>query len=315
MEYGNYTQIEERIQKACAALLDEPDLTVAAAARQFFVPVSRLRHRAKGRTSKIQREGVGQRLNKDQHRALEAYIQRCDKLRMPALIPQLINAAQRIIDLSLAPGQTSEPLSKNWIAQYLKKYPHMKRLKQKTKEIDRSASEELQVYRQYFREFKEEVDEKDILPGNIYNIDETGFRISIGGNQWIITMDIHRLHHSPSDTNRDYTTSVEAVSGDRVVVEPMMILKDINHLEKWYIQISLPDNYLIGTSNSGYTNDTLFIEWIKHFDRHTRGHTRGVWRLLIFDGYSSYLTKEFIDYCDTAKIMPFSLPAHSSQHL
>ena len=191
----------------------------------------------------------------------------------------------------------------------------MKRLKQKTKEIDRSASEELRVYRRHFREFKEKIDKKGILPGDIYNMDETGFYIGVGGNQWIITMDIHRLHYSPSDTNRDYATSVEAVSGDGVVIEPMLILKGVNHLEKWYTQTSLPDNYLIGTSDSGYANDMLSIEWIKHFDRYTHNRTLGAWRLLIFDSYSSYLTKEFIDYCNDATIVPFSLSAHSSQHL
>ena len=94
MEYGNYTQIEERIQKALAALSDELDLTVAAAARQFFVPPTRLRRRAQGRKSRMQRDGPGQRLNNDQHRALEAYIQRYDKIGMPTLLPQLIDAAQ-----------------------------------------------------------------------------------------------------------------------------------------------------------------------------------------------------------------------------
>ena len=77
----------------------------------------------------------------------------------------------------------------------------------------------------------------------------------------------------------------------------------------------MPDDYLIGISELGYINDTLFIEWIKHFDHCTRDHTFGAWRLLIFDGYGSHCIKEFIDYCDDNKIVPFSLSPHSSQHL
>ena len=45
-------------------------------------------------------------------------------------------------------------------------------------------------------------------------------------------MDIRRPHHSPSDTNRDYATSIEAISGDGVVVEPILIMKGVSHLEK-----------------------------------------------------------------------------------
>ena len=125
MEYGKYAEVEERIQKALQALSDDTELTVVAVASQFHVPTRRLRARLQGRQARSQREGPGQRLNKDQHRALEAYIQRCDNLNMPALVPQLIDAAQSIISLSLTPGQKSEPLSKNWISCYLAKYPHM----------------------------------------------------------------------------------------------------------------------------------------------------------------------------------------------
>ena len=90
-------------------------------------------------------------------------------------------------------------------------------------------------------------------------MDETGFRIGVGGNQWIITMDWHHPHQSPTDTNCDYVTSVEAISGDGIVIPPLLILKGVNHLQKWYTQTSLPDDYLIRTSDSGYTNGMLSI--------------------------------------------------------
>ena len=49
MEYGDACQIKQRIQKALVALSNEPDLTIAAAARNFFVSLHRLRQRAKGK--------------------------------------------------------------------------------------------------------------------------------------------------------------------------------------------------------------------------------------------------------------------------
>ena len=138
----------------------------------------------------MQREGPGQRLNKDQQRTLEAYIQRCDNLGMPALVPQLIDAAQRIIDVSLSPGQEPEPLSKNWISRHLAKHPYMRRVKQKIKEIDRSASEEMAIYRRHFRDYQREVEEKGILPGNTYNMDGQGFALVLVAInrllQWIL---------------------------------------------------------------------------------------------------------------------------------
>jgi hypothetical protein len=41
----------------------------------------------------------------------------------------------------------------------------------------------------------------------------------------------------------------------------------------------------------------------------------GAYRLLIFDGYGSHLTKEFIDYADDHQIICYSLPPHTSHNL
>jgi hypothetical protein len=146
-------------------------------------------------------------------------------------------------------------------------------------------------------------------------MDETGFRIGVGRNQWVITMDWKRPQISPSDTNRDYITSVEAVSVDGEVLPPLLIIQGMDHLHQWYANTSLPDNYLVGTSKSGYSNDMLSIDWLHHFDNWSRQRQQGAWRLLIFDGYESHLTKEFIEYCDDKKIIPFGLPPHTSHHL
>ena len=71
---------------------------------------------------------------------------------------------------------------------------------------------------------------------------------------------MHRRYYSPSSTNRDYCISVETISGDGVVNDPLVIIKGVNILEKWFLNTDLPDNYLIEISDSGYTNDMLSID-------------------------------------------------------
>ena len=81
---------------------------------------------------------------------------------MPALAPQLINAALKILDISLEPGQESTPLGRNWVTRYLKRNPHMRRTKQKCKEIEQSAKKELASYKAHFRKYKKIVTEYGI---------------------------------------------------------------------------------------------------------------------------------------------------------
>jgi len=122
-------------------------------------------------------------------------------------------------------------------------------------------------------------------------------------------------HIIGSETNRDYITSVETVSGDGEVLLPFLIVQGTDHLFQWYTNTSLPNSYTIATSISGYSNDELALDHLKHFDLWSSKRQVGAYRLLIFDGYGSHLTYEFIEYCDDRKIIPFGLPPHTSHLL
>ena len=79
---------------------------------------------------------------------------------------------------------------------YLARYLFMKHIRQKTEEVNFSASEEMVTYSRSFKEFKRNIEEKGILLGDIYNMNSIGFRIGVGGNQWVVTMDIERPHYN-----------------------------------------------------------------------------------------------------------------------
>jgi len=151
--------------------------------------------------------------------------------------------------------------------------------------------------------------------GNQYNFDETGFRIGVGRDQWIVTMDPNRQAYLGSSTNRELVTSCEAISGDGYVLPPMLILPGTLHLEDWTTKTNLDNNVLLAVSHTGYSNDQLALEWISHFDRFSSQRRTGACRLLLLDGHGSHCTREFISYCDEKKIIPFCLPPHTTHLL
>jgi hypothetical protein len=51
------------------------------------------------------------------------------------------------------------------------------------------------------------------------------------------------------------------------------------------------------------------------FNRHTTAKARRGWRLLILDGHGSHITAEFIDFCDTNRILLAIFPPHSTHSL
>jgi hypothetical protein len=62
-------------------------------------------------------------------------------------------------------------------------------------------------------------------------------------------------------------------------------------------------------------NNVLGLEWLKHFDAHTKTRKVGVYRLLILDGHESHLNQDFMDYCLEHKILTLCMPPHSSHVL
>jgi hypothetical protein len=105
-------------------------------------------------------------------------------------------------------------------------------------------------------------------------------------------------------------TVVEAISAAGVSTPPMVILTGIRHQRSFYN--FLHDDTIVGNSDTGYTNDVLSIEWLKHWELHSRKTQVGAKRLLVMDGYGSHCTFEFIEYCNQHGVIPFSLPPHMS---
>jgi hypothetical protein len=66
---------------------------------------------------------------------------------------------------------------------------------------------------------------------------------------------------------------------------------------------------------NGWTTNEQGLEWIQHFDRHTRDRTKGGYRLLILDGHESHHSTDFELFCKDNKIITLCMPAHSSHRL
>jgi hypothetical protein len=93
-------------------------------------------------------------------------------------------------------------------------------------------------------------------------------------------------------------------------VPAFLILTGAVHQSAFYRIPELHDDTAIGVSQTGFTNDELSLEWIKHFDKHTAEKRTGQYRLLIIDGHGSHHTVEFIQYAEDHDIILFGLPPY-----
>jgi hypothetical protein len=242
--------------------------------------------------------------------ALCRYIDRLDNINLAVRAAFITDAANPIIAERTSRREQPDPptVGPNWTSRFIKRHGYHKRM-QKRLQAERQDAEDPICIAQYFQQVQTVVAEKGIVPQDIWNMDETGFRIGVGKDQLIVTKR-KRAHYFGIPENRESATAIEAISAGGQVAPAFLILAGQYHMAQWYQQPELEDDTAIITSASGYSNDEISLEWLKHFDRHTTKSAIGKYRLLILDGHGSHHTYEFIRYCEANNIIPFGLPPH-----
>ena len=104
--------------------------------------------------------------------------------------------------------------------------------------------------------YKSVVDEFGILPGDQWNFDETGYRMGIAREDWIISVDVLQRIYSKCSDNRESLTAMECINGDGSDIPPMLILTGSQQLMPWFNN-DLDDNIAITTAETRYTNDWI----------------------------------------------------------
>lgn len=305
--------MESRIKDALQYLEEFPAAKIATVAREFGIPRSTLRNRLQGRQPRAGLPAANTKLTRPEEAALCRYIDRLDRINLAVRAEYVTDAANTILRArTKAPNSAAIPsVGQKWTTRFLKRHGYSKRL-QKRLEANRTASEDLERVLSYFNELRKQLER--VQPEDIWNMDETGFRIGVGKDQLVITRRT-RAQYLGTPENRESATAIEAISAGGSYIPAFLILSGQRHMGNWYRTPELEEDTKIILSDSGYSNDEISFQWLQHFEEWTKirkrgGRTESPIRLLILDGHGSHHTLEFLEYCDTHNIIPFGLPPH-----
>jgi hypothetical protein len=94
---------------------------------------------------------------------------------------------------------------------------------------------------------------------------------------------------------------IQGINAIGWAIPPFIIFQGKHHLSAWYKEGSLPHDWVIGVSENGWTTNELGLQWLKHFDEHTKKRVVGAYRLLVIDGHESHDSLAFQQYCKENK--------------
>jgi hypothetical protein len=225
---------------------------------------------------------------------------------------------QRIGDManSILSGRGSRKVGQKWPRNFVNRQPDLKTRYNRKYDYQRAKMEDPRIIKPWFDMVRHFKAEHGISDDDVYNFDETGFQMGVIGTELVVTGTDKRNHPKTIQPgNREWVTAIAAINALGWAIPPYIIFAGKTHLSAWYEGDDIPEDWPIGLSDNGWTNDELGLEWLKHFDRYTKDRTKGTKRLLILDGHGSHDTAGFHIFCRENNIISLCMPAHSSHLL
>jgi len=242
---------------------------------------------------------------------LRKYIIDLDDRGMP---PRVANVEDMANLLSQSRG--GAPVGKHWVRRFIDRNPDLKIKINRKYDYQRALCENPDIISGWFGLVANTKAKYGIQEDDIYNFDETGFMMGVIGSTLVVTRaDRRGKAKSVQPGNREWATAIECINSQGWCLPPFLIVSGQYHLANWSRESGLPLDWVIKPTTNGWTDNETGLDWIKHFEKHTKTRTKGTYRLLVLDGHESHISAEFEVYCKDKNIITLSMPPHSSHLL
>ena len=288
---------ENKVQAALKKLRENPDINIATAARECRALYDRVYRRYNRGNLLNSRRGYSQKLVKLKIQLLKIIFSftitsvETRKCYIIAYANRLLIQEGRV-DSKGDIITVSRRQAERWIKRYSK---WLKTLKSKPLSFVRRNAYNRQDIIEYFVDFKRYREKWGIVDDDIYNFDETGCQIGLTTrNRVVVLQGLDKIFVNNPD-NKELVTCIKCFSTTGYYVLQMLIFKGAYYLRK-YFDNDIDGNTLFVRLETGYTNDILTLAQVKYFEKLIRPPIVGVYRILIFNSYSSYIIQDFLDF-------------------
>jgi hypothetical protein len=195
-----------------------------------------------------------------------------------------------------------ESVGINWAYKFIQRTPALIIKQGRAYECQRKLCKDLATIQEWFRLVQNTINKYGILPEDTYNFDETGFQMGqISTSKVVTAADRLGKLKQIKPTNSEWVTLIQGAYTDGSFIPPFLILKGKEFNQAWFHQ--LPLTWVIAVSSNGWTTNQLSLQWVQHFEKHTRSRTIGSKRLLILDNHESHISVEFRSFCQENHII------------
>jgi hypothetical protein len=302
---------EAQVQLALQAMENDKKLSLRKAARLYSVAPTTLYKRRNGICSRTEILPNSRNLDPIEEQVI---VRRILDLYEQGFAPAY-SVVEDMANL-LRETRGASRVGKHWASNFVQRQPELRTRRSRPYDYQRAKCEDPEIIGAWFDLFRNTIAKHGILESDVWNFDETGFLMGQISSTLVITSSDGRAKAKKIQPgNREWVTAIQGVRSDGEVIPPYVVVAGKTHLESWYRDSPFPPEWTIDLSETGWTNNRIGLDWVKHFDKHSRARTTGVKRLLVLNGHESHHSVEFEEYCKENNIITLCMPPHSSHLL
>jgi hypothetical protein len=305
------TSYEARINLALEAIRNNRKFSLRAAAKIYNISRTTLTERRDGRAARRDISANSRKLTDLEESAIIQYIIKLCARSFPPTLRGVEDMANQLLR-----ARDASPVGKLWAHNFVQRQPELRTRFSRRYDYQRAKCEDSRAISEWFALVRNTKVKYGILDDDTYNFDETGFMMGIiFAGMVVTTLEGRGKAKLAQPGNREWATVIQGVNAQGWAIPPFIILAAQYHLANWYTECNLPAEWVIQTTDNGWTTNEAGLDWIKHYDQHTAPRTKGKYRLLILDGHESHHSTAFELYCQDHSIITLCMPPHSSHYL
>lgn len=151
-----------------------------------------------------------------------------------------------------------------------------------------------------------------IPPERIWNTDETGLTTVQKPSRIVAPKGVKQIGSVTSAERGQLVTLIAAINGIGNHIPPMLIFPRVNFKE--FMIKGAPPGTIGGANSSGWSNDSLFLKFLEHFNAHVKP-SKDERVILFLDNHTTHLSVESVEYASRVGIIMVTFPPHTSHKL